>query len=140
MTAASISFPRQQARTIRFTLGVPRAFAIAPDGSRVAFLRSASGTDRNTCLWVADITADTPAERLVADPVQILAGRNEEITQEERARRERVRQAAEGVVSFATDEAVTLAAFALSGRLFAADLLARDPGAEPAVRVLATPT
>ena len=72
--------------------------------------------------------------------MQILAGRDEEITQEERARRERVRQAAEGVVSFATDEAVTLAAFALSGRLFAADLLARDPGAEPAVRVLATPT
>jgi len=140
MTAASISFPRQQARTIHFTLGVPRAFAIAPDGARVAFLRSASGTDRNTCLWVADITADTPAERLVADPVQILAGSAEEITQEERARRERVRQAAEGVVSFATDEAVTLAAFALSGRLFVADLLARDPGAEAAVRVLATPT
>jgi dipeptidyl-peptidase 4 len=140
MTAATISFPRQQARTIHFTLGVPRAFAIAPDGTRVAFLRSASGTDRNTCLWVADITADTPAERLVADPVQILAGRSEEVTREERARRERVRQAAEGVVSFATDEAVTLAAFALSGRLFVADLLARDPGAEPAVRVLATPT
>ncbi|MGH3288699.1 MAG: prolyl oligopeptidase family serine peptidase [Streptosporangiaceae bacterium] len=140
MTAASISFPRQQARTIRFSLGVPRAFTIAPDGTRVAFLRSASGTDRNTCLWVADITAGTPAERLVADPVQILAGGAEEVTQEERARRERVRQAAEGVVSFATDEAVTLAAFALSGRLFVADLLDREPGAEPAVRVLATPT
>jgi dipeptidyl-peptidase 4 len=140
MTAASISFPRQQARTIHFTLGVPRAFAIAPDGARVAFLRSASGTDRNTCLWVADTGAGAPEERLVADPVQILAGSAEEITPQERARRERVRQAAEGVVSFATDEAVALAAFALSGRLFVADLLDRDPGAEPAVRVLATPT
>jgi dipeptidyl-peptidase 4 len=140
MTAASISFPRQQARTIHFTLGVPRAFAIAPDGARVAFLRSASGTDRNICLWVADTGADAPAERLVADPVQILAGSAEEVTPQERARRERVRQAAEGVVSFATDEAVTLATFALSGRLFVADLLARDPGAEPAVRVIATPT
>ena len=140
MTAPTISFPRQQARTIRYTLGVPRAFAIAPDGTRVAFLRSASGTDRSTCLWVADTAGDAPAERLVADPAQILAGGAEEITPQERARRERVRQAAEGVVSFATDEAVRIAAFALSGRLFAADLLPPGPGAEPAVRVLATPT
>ncbi len=140
MTAPTISFPRQQARTIRYTLGVPRAFAIAPDGTRVAFLRSASGTDRSTCLWVADTAGDAPAERLVADPAQILAGGAEEITPQERARRERVRQAAEGVVSFATDEAVRIAAFVLSGRLFAADLLALGPGGEPAVRVLATPT
>ncbi len=139
MTAASISFPRQQARTLHFSLGVPRAFAIAPDGTRVAFLRAASGTDRNTCLWVADIAADTPAERLVADPAQILAGGAEELTQEERARRERVRQAAAGVVAFRTDEAVTLAAFALSGRLFVADLLPGGSESESAVRVLATP-
>jgi dipeptidyl-peptidase-4 len=140
MTAASISFPRQQARTIGFSLGVPRGFAIAPDGTRIAFLRSASGTDRNTCLWVADTTAGAPVERLVADPAQILAGGTEEVTQEERARRERVRQAAAGVVSFTTDEAVTLAAFALSGRLFVADLLPGDPESEASVRVLATPT
>jgi dipeptidyl-peptidase 4 len=139
MTAASISFPRQQARTIRFTLGVPHAFAIAPDGSRVAFLRAPSGTDRNTCLWVADTTGDKPAERLVADPTELLAGGAEEVTPEERARRERVRQAGAGVVAFTTDEAVTLAAFALSGRLFVADLL-DDPGSEAPVRVLATPT
>ena len=34
------SFPRQSARTQRFTLGVPRDLTVAPDGSRVAFLRS----------------------------------------------------------------------------------------------------
>ena len=45
------SFPRQQARTRRFTLGVPRSFRISPDGSRVAFLRSKTGTDPVTCLW-----------------------------------------------------------------------------------------
>ena len=33
------SFPRQQARTQRFTLGAPRNLTVAPDGSRVAFLR-----------------------------------------------------------------------------------------------------
>ena len=39
------SFPRQQARTQGFSLGVPRSFQISPDGSRVAFLRSRGGGD-----------------------------------------------------------------------------------------------
>jgi dipeptidyl-peptidase-4 len=131
---AGISFPRQNARTVGFSLGVPFAFAIAPDGSRVAFLRARSGTDRNTCLWVRDTA--TGVERLIADPEDLLSGREESLPPEERARRERTRQAAGGVVSFATDEAVRVAAFALSGRLFVADL-ADANGAS--VRELAVP-
>ena len=135
------SFPRQQARTQYFTLGIPHAFAITPDGEQIAFLRGRSGTDLDTCLWVRD--TKTGDERLVADPRELLAGSTEEIPDEERARRERTRQAAAGVVSFATDDAVTLAAFALSGRLFTADLRAEPTTPEnagPGVRVLATPT
>jgi dipeptidyl-peptidase-4 len=132
---ADISFPRQHARTQGFSLGVPHAFAISPDGSRIAFLRSPSGTDRSTCLWVRDTAAGT--ERLVVDPRQLLSGGEDDLPDEERARRERARQAAAGVVSFAADEAVTIAAFALSGRLFVADL---TDEAEATVRVLATPT
>ncbi len=124
MTAASISFPRQNARTVGFSLGVPHAFAIAPDGSRVAFLRARSGTDRSTGLWVRDTA--TGAERLVVDPEELLSGSEERVPPEERARRERTRQAAAGVVSFAADEAVRIAAFALSGRLFVADLADAD--------------
>jgi dipeptidyl-peptidase-4 len=140
MTADS-SFPRQQARTQFFTLGIPHAFAIAPDGERIAFLRGRSGTNLDTCLWVRD--TKTGDERLVADPRELLAGGTDEIPDEERARRERTRQAAAGVVSFATDDGVTLAAFALSGRLFTADLAAdaaTSDGAGPGVRALATPT
>lgn len=117
---AEISFPRQYARTQRFSLGVPRAFTVAPDGSRIAFLRSRSGTDRNSCLWVRDTASG--AEQLVADPELILAGADEELPPEEQARRERTRQSGAGVVGYATDDPVTIAAFALSGRLFAADL------------------
>ncbi|HEU5428284.1 MAG TPA: prolyl oligopeptidase family serine peptidase [Actinocrinis sp.] len=118
-----ISFPRQFARTQRFTLGVPRAFAIAPDGARIAFLRTKTGTDRATCLWTAD--PETGAERLIADPVDLLAGSSgEELTVEEKARRERSRQGAAGIVDFATDGAVRVAAFSLSGRLFVTDLVA----------------
>ena len=120
MTDADISFPRQNARTVGFSLGVPYAFAIAPDGHRVAFLRARSGTDRSTGLWVRETA--TGAERLIADPEELLSGGEESLPPEEQARRERTRQAAAGVVSFAADEAVRIAAFALSGRLFVADL------------------
>src|SRR5258708_36605636 len=94
MTDAGISFPRQNARTQGFSLGVPHAFAIAPDGSRIAFLRARSGTDRSTGLWVRDTATGT--ERIVADPAELLSGSEENLPPEERARRERTRQAPAG--------------------------------------------
>ncbi|MFF7284210.1 S9 family peptidase [Streptomyces griseorubiginosus] len=122
MTTEPDSFPRRHARTQRFTLGAPRAFTVAPDGSRVAFLRSNSGTDRANSLWVLD-TADG-GERVAADPRALLGGAEERLSPEERARRERSREGGAGVVGYATDAAVELASFALSGRLFAAELRA----------------
>jgi dipeptidyl-peptidase-4 len=121
----SESFPRRQARTRRFTLGVPRGFTISPDGTRVAFLRSRGGTDAVTCLWTLDVA--TGEERLVADPRTLDAGGpddGEELPIEERARRERAREQAGGIVAYATDRPVTMATFALSGRLYTADFAA----------------
>ncbi|MBV9023225.1 MAG: S9 family peptidase [Streptomycetaceae bacterium] len=115
-----LTFPRQYARTQRFTLGAPRTFSASPDGERIVFLRSVSGTDRANLLWVLDVESGT--ERIAADPRVLLAGTAEELTAEERARRERSREGSAGVVGYATDEAVELAAFTLSGRLFAAEL------------------
>ncbi|EMF54520.1 MULTISPECIES: prolyl oligopeptidase family serine peptidase [Streptomyces] len=122
MTTQPESFPRRHARTQRFTLGAPRAFSVAPDGSRVVFLRSSSGTDRAQKLWVLDL-ADGE-ERVAADPGTLLAGSLEELSAEERARRERLREGGAGIVGHATDAAVELASFALSGRLFVAELRA----------------
>ncbi|MEV6052390.1 prolyl oligopeptidase family serine peptidase [Streptomyces sp. NPDC052107] len=122
MTTESDSFPRRHARTQRFTLGAPRAFTVAPDGARVAFLRSGSGTDRANSLWVMDLPEG--AERLAADPGTLLGGASEELSAEERARRERSREGGAGIVGYATDSAVELASFALSGRLFTAELRA----------------
>ncbi|MGW6565387.1 prolyl oligopeptidase family serine peptidase [Streptomyces sp. NPDC054975] len=120
-----LSFPRQYARTQRFTLGAPRTFTVSPDGERVVFVRSSSGTDRSHGLWVLDLPRDTgPRERLAADPETLLAGAAEELSAEERARRERSREGSGGIVAYAVDAAVELAAFALSGRLFAAELRA----------------
>ncbi|KIF76535.1 peptidase S9 [Streptomyces sp. 150FB] len=119
-----LSFPRQYARTQRFTLGAPRAFTVSPDGARVVFLRSSSGTDRANQLWVLDLDGPARAvrERAVADPLELLGGAEEDLSAEERARRERTREGAGGIVGYAVDDAVELAAFALSGRLFTAGL------------------
>ncbi|MFF4773994.1 prolyl oligopeptidase family serine peptidase [Microtetraspora fusca] len=124
------SFPRLLARTRRFTLGVPRGFTISPDGGRVIFLRSRSGTDPVTCLWEFDVASG--AERLVVDPMGLGAA-DEDLPPEERARRERAREAAGGVVAYATDSAVEKAVFALSGALHLVDLASGD------VRRLETP-
>ncbi|MER7567607.1 prolyl oligopeptidase family serine peptidase [Streptomyces sp. NPDC097941] len=122
MTTEADSFPRRHARTQRFTLGAPRAFTVAPDGSRVVFLRSDSGTNRANSLWVLD-TADG-GERVAADPRALLGGAEERLSPQERARRERSREGGAGIVGYATDAAVELATFALSGRLFTAELRA----------------
>jgi dipeptidyl-peptidase 4 len=118
------SFPRQEARTRRFSLGVPRSFRISPDGRRVVFLRTTSGTDPVTCLWILDVISGR--ERLAADPRTL--GPYREGTDEdnlpaaERARRERVRESAGGIVAYATDRDVTLAVFALSGQVYTVPL------------------
>ncbi|MGW3686786.1 prolyl oligopeptidase family serine peptidase [Streptomyces sp. NPDC005125] len=125
MTLQKLSFPRQHARTQRFTLGAPRAFTVSPDGERVIFLRSASGTDRSNKLWVLDLAADgTPKERVVADPATLLGGSVEKLSPQERARRERSREGSSGIVGYAVDSAAELAAFALSGKVYVAELRA----------------
>jgi dipeptidyl-peptidase-4 len=117
--AMTESFPRQQARTRRFSLGVPRSFRVAPDGSRVAFLRSKGADDPVTCLW--QLHVGTGQEELVADPAT-LEPAGEDLSPQEKARRERAREQAGGIVGFATDRALSMAAFALAGRVYAVGL------------------
>ena len=119
----SESFPRQEARTRRFTLGVPRAFRISPDGTRVAYLRTRGGDDPVTCLWVLEVGRGP--ERLVADP-RTLGGDEENLPPQERARRERVREQAGGIVAYATDADLTTAVFPWAGQVYAVDLTRQD--------------
>ena len=61
-------FPRQVARTRGFSLGVPRAFSVSPDGERVVYLRTKTGDDPVSCLWVFGVSG--AKERLVFNPGQ----------------------------------------------------------------------
>jgi len=112
------TFPRQQARTRRYTLGRPRTFTVAEDGSRVVFLRSRAGDDPVGCLWVFDVASAT--ERVVFDPT---GSGEEHLSAEERDRRERRRESLTGVTDYATDRAGSIAAFAMDGGLRVADLV-----------------
>jgi dipeptidyl-peptidase-4 len=124
----AVSFPRQSARTRRFTLGEPRSISIRRDGSRLLFLRAMSGTDPRTGLWCLDLPDG--AERLVVDPT---VEPEADLPAEERARRERVRETAAGVVAYSADREGGVAVYTTGGALHAVDV---DTGE---VRSLPTP-
>ncbi|MGW4200574.1 prolyl oligopeptidase family serine peptidase [Streptomyces sp. NPDC004726] len=106
-------FPRQFARTQRFSLGEPDRFTVSPDGSRVLFVRGTSGDDKVSRLW----SYEEGRERMLADPLA-LGEDSDAVPEAERVRRERARERSSGVVSYATDAEVRLAAFALGGALW----------------------
>jgi dipeptidyl-peptidase 4 len=116
------SFPRQYARTRRLSLGEPRNIIVSPDGQRIVFIRSKAGDDPVGCLYLLDVA--TGEERLIADPLVLLQQDDpDDLPPEERVRRERMRETASGITTFASDSAVTVVAFPLSGRLFVAGLI-----------------
>ena len=115
------TFPRQYARTQRLTLGEPRNIVVSPDGKRVLFLRSAAGNDTVNSLWLCHTERNT--ETCIADIRALLTGTSSENeSAQERARRERAREGAAGIVSFSCDSEVQQVAFAVSGRLFVSDM------------------
>jgi dipeptidyl-peptidase-4 len=120
------TFPRQHARTQRLTLGEPRNFTVSPDGTRVVFARSASGSDPVNRLWSLEVASG--AETCLFDPRAAVESAGE-LTAEERRRRERAREGAGGVVAYACDTATTIATTVLGGQLFVIDLVAG--GAKP---------
>jgi dipeptidyl-peptidase-4 len=115
----SDTFPRQYARTQRFTLGEPRNLTVIADDTAVLFLRSASGSDPVNRLWRIDMASGI--ETLLADPAALLHGGDDDLPAEERARRERARESAGGITAYATDLSGSVVVFALAGRLWATD-------------------
>src|SRR5207244_3805230 len=99
-----LAFPRQWARTRSGTLGVARSFTVSPDGARVVFLRTKTGDDPVTCLWILDVASGDEVCRY--DPREH-GDVSAELTEAERARRERMRERAQGVTTYACDRDVT---------------------------------
>lgn len=129
----SDTFPRQYARTQRLTLGEPRGFTVSPDGGRVLFARSTSGSDPINRLWLLDTA--TGLETMVLDPTD-LDGDLNSMTEAERRRRERAREGAGGVVTYSCDHDVRRAVTVLGGIVVMVDVTTgqvRIPPIEPGV-------
>ncbi|RZS87272.1 dipeptidyl-peptidase-4 [Motilibacter rhizosphaerae] len=124
MSDGEVTYPRLSARTQRFRLGAPRTVSVLPGGDGVLFVRSGGPEDRVGRLWLLDVA--TGEERLVVDPATLDAS-DADLPPEERARRERLREAAGGVTAYALDEAGATAALALGGRLVVAPLQSGEP-------------
>lgn len=116
----SDTFPRQHARTQRLTLGEPRSFTISPDGERVLFTRSHHGSDPVNTLWLCDLTSGTETEILDPRTVPVDAST---MTPEEARRRERAREGAGGIVSYACDTTMSRAVTVLGGQIVVVDLI-----------------
>ncbi len=139
---SQMSLPWQYALTRRMSLGVPGHITLRPDGGTAYFLRTKAGDDPVSCLWALDCT--TAEERLLADPVHLLAGAADELPPEEKSRRERAREQSAGIVAYAADDAGELLVFALSGQLWtispADAAIRRLAAAEPVVQPRPDPT
>ncbi len=117
--AQPLTFPRQYALTRRFTVGRPRTFTVTPDGETVLFLRSPDGANPDLSLWALDLTSGD--ETQLVDPSS-LGLSDEDLPAAERARRERARESAGGIVGYALAGSGSIVAFALAGELFIHDL------------------
>ncbi|MBY8882336.1 S9 family peptidase [Actinacidiphila acidipaludis] len=111
--SAHDAFPAQFARTQRYTLGVPRAFTLAADGTAVLFLRTRGPEDRTGCLWLID----DDGERLLVDPDGLGAG-PAGVPEAERIRRERAREHTAGVVAYDATADLATVVFAVDGALW----------------------
>ena len=122
---AIAAFPRRKARTLRFTSGASRSAQAIGDGTRALFLRSDGPEDLVTALWLSVWSADGTDHRevLLADPRRLLADAdNEEVSEEEKARRERAREGGQGIVSYSVDVAGRRVVFTINGQLFLTEI------------------
>ncbi len=127
------SFPRQVARTRRFTLGAPRTITVTTRGT-VLFCRSRSGDDPVNVVWELDPAVGR--EVVVIDPAALEVDESS-LGVAERARRERARESASGVVGYDTDRAGHVVATVLGTTLVVAR---RDDTGTWAARALEVPS
>ncbi|AWB93047.1 S9 family peptidase [Aeromicrobium chenweiae] len=133
----TVSYPRLAARTLRFTLGIPRNITVSPDGRTVRFIRTPDGVTRTGQLWEHDV--ETGTESILVDPDALLGEAGEQLSAEERSRRERSRESAAGLVAYDVDPTGRWACFTLSGQLWAVHLGARAITSLPSVGAVIDP-
>jgi dipeptidyl-peptidase 4 len=134
--ASTDSFPRQYARTRRFSCGEPRSIQLTSSG--LLFLRSRGGSDPVNCLWfVPFVGTGVPLglgpETLLVDPLNPTFGDDDELPAAERARRERMREQSSGITAYSVSANGERAVFVLAGVVWSVTV-----GVDPVVTRLAS--
>jgi dipeptidyl-peptidase-4 len=112
---AALKHFRDLAETRNYSLGRPTAPKFTPDGAQVIFLR---GGPRDPVLRLYEFDLATRQERELITPAQILGATEEELTTEEKARRERARITTRGFTRFDLSKDGKRLLVTLSGRLY----------------------
>jgi len=118
VTAPDSGILSQIAATQNFRLGRPERVRLSPNGAFVYFLRSGARSGVRD-LFVLDVAART--ERVLLTSDALLGGAAEQLSDAERARRERLRLVARGIADYALSPDGTAILVPLSGKLFVVD-------------------
>lgn len=94
----------------------PKSLEISPDGSKVSFLRGKDEDQNQLDLWQFDLT--TGKASLLVDSKKLLGNKEEEVSQEERARRERKRIRESGIVEYQWSEQGDKILFPIGGDIY----------------------
>lgn len=108
-----------------------RGVKLSPDGKSVTYIKTRVDDLRITDLWIADVAGGEP--RMLLDG-KMLAPAERELSEAEKARRERVGVSTRGVVDYMWDSLGRMILVPVEG-----DLWLYDVGAKAARRVTATP-
>lgn len=114
-TVTDVDFLREYAETRRYLAGRPVSVKVTPDGRAALFLRS-EAKDNRQMLFELDLASGQTKEWLT--PEKLLNGAAEQLSVEEKARRERQRVSARGFTSFQVSDDGARVLVALSGRLY----------------------
>jgi len=108
-------FLDQYSKSGRFSYGSPRNIKVGGlESDQIAFLRSQGPYDSKLCLWSLDLISGK--ESLLIDPNTLVNQAN--LTQEEKAKRERLRESSNGITSYTINATGEIICFELSGELY----------------------
>ncbi|RIK62865.1 MAG: peptidase [Planctomycetota bacterium] len=130
------SFLRLHAETYGFSAGLPTSMEITPDGGAVVFLRSGP---RDVVRNLYEMNTADGTVREVVRVADLLGGSDEKLTDEEKARRERMREIGRGFTWFKMSEDGSKLLVSLSGRLYVVNrvdgtaIVLPESGAGPAM-------
>jgi dipeptidyl-peptidase-4 len=110
------SYLKDLAETHTFTLGRPKKVQPAPDGKSALFLRATASRTPKMALYEFDAEGGQTRELLTAE--QVLNGQGEQLSLEEKARRERTRTRVTGFTAFEIAKDGSQVLLTLAGKIY----------------------